>query len=106
MTETFKRLKCEYPTPCSMIDGHTLPNGTRKGGIVALDNRVWLGDPSRYFHMGFALKPSPHPEVGKQGVMFNFCPFCGANLNDWLRSYEADMAAFKDAGAQAVEVQP
>jgi hypothetical protein len=89
-------LKCKYPNPCKMIEDHVLPVDSRKGGIVALDNRVLLSKPDRYFHMGFALKPSPHPEAGKRGVLFNFCPFCGSNLNDWLDEYRKDIEKFKN----------
>lgn len=98
-------LKCSYPTPCIGMDNHALPNDSRKGGIHALDNRVVLTDPSqRMFHMGFALRPSPHPNAGKAGVMLNFCPWCGGDLMAWLEAFRADIAAHKASLAAAPPV--
>jgi hypothetical protein len=86
-------LLCVYPEPCVGMEHHTVSRGS---GIHQLDNRIVLSDPKwRPFHMGFALKPSPHPEVGKRGVLLNFCPWCGSDLRAWLAAYQADIDAHK-----------
>jgi len=100
--EAGEPLLCVYPNPCVGMQHHTVSRGS---GIHQLDNRIVLSDPKwRPFHMGFALKPSPHPGAGKGGVFLNFCPWCGADLMAWLDAYQADIAAHKamlEAGHEA-----
>lgn len=90
--------KCSYEVgPCIGMQNHSRgSNSTKRAGIFALDNRVVLTDPKfRMFHMGFALRGSPDKRVGKAGVILNFCPWCGADLGEWLAAYEKDIAAHK-----------
>lgn len=98
--------KCSYQDgPC--IDMQNNAHGSQSGkstGIVALDNRVVMTDPNmRMFHMGFALKGSPDKRVGKAGVLLNFCPWCGADLGEWLAAYQKDIEAHKAALEEARE---
>ncbi len=91
-------LKCSYAAgPCVGMDNHSHDSwSTKRAGIFALDNRVVLSDPSmRTFHAGFTLKGSPDARVPKAGVMLNFCPWCGADLMEWLAAYRTAIDAHK-----------
>ncbi len=99
MTDT-PNLKCSYSNgPCVGMTNHSYGSHTypsRKGGIYALNNRTILNDPKlKMFHMGFVLRPSPHPDAGKAGVLLNFCPWCGADLREWYEEYQDDIESYK-----------
>lgn len=96
-------LKCSYETgPCVHMEANSHgPDSRKRAGIFALSNRVVMSDPKvRMFHMGFALKGSPDPKVGNAGVVLNFCPWCGADLGEWLAAYRKDIDAHKAALAE------
>lgn len=106
MTDADPNLKCSYEDgPCIAMQNHAHGSDSgKRSGIVALDNRVVLHDPKfRFFHMGFALRGSPDPRVARRGVMLNFCPWCGADLEEWLAAYQADIAAHKAALARGTD---
>ena len=90
-------LKCSYLAgPCVAMSNHSRSSqdGYLKTGIYALDNRVVLSNPSRFFHMGFAFKGSPDKRA-KAGVILNHCPWCGEDLQAWMYACRADMALDK-----------
>lgn len=81
--------KCSYENgPCELMQKFARgsdDNTPRAKGIFAFDNLVNMKDPqSKRHHAGFFFRD---PETtGKQGVMLNFCPWCGANLEAWTES--------------------
>lgn len=64
-------------------------SGPRSKGLFAFTNLVNMKDPGRKFHhAGFFFRD---PETtGTKGVMLNFCPWCGGDLEAWTNAALAE----------------
>lgn len=91
MSEDKENEKCDYDTgPCKGMKMVYMGNCERGNGLFALDNLMNFktGD---FFHGGFYVRT---PGTGKNGLMLNFCPFCGSDLmKNWHKKYKAASAA-------------
>lgn len=88
--------KCDYKTgPCEgMRKLSGFDNGGRGTGIVALSNVINIRALGKTYHKGFCLRSEATKAEGhKGGVMLNYCPWCGADLQEWYRQFAEDFNA-------------
>lgn len=92
--------KCSYEDgPCAlMAKYHRGGQGTspRSKGLFSLNNFMTLKKPGKFFHAGFFFR-DPELTTGK-GVMLNFCPWCGGNLEAWTNAALADARSAEKTG--------
>lgn len=93
--------KCDYKTgACEGLKQMlSYDNGGRGKGIIALSNIVNMRNPGKMYHKGFFLRSdATKTKDGKNpGVMLDFCPWCGADLREWLRQAQAEFKADAEA---------
>lgn len=88
--------KCDYKTGAckGMRDLSSYDNGGRGKGIIAASNIVNVRVMGKMFHKGFFLRSEGTKDAGhKNGVMLNFCPWCGADLQEWHRQFREEFEA-------------
>ena len=87
---------CDYKSgPCKgMKELCSYDNGGRGKGIIAADNIMNIRVMGKMFHKGFFLRSEGTKEAGhKNGVMLNFCPWCGADLQEWHHQFREEFEA-------------
>ena len=85
--------KCCYETgPCKLMAEFSHGGAADRGkGIFAMSNIVNMRTmTTKFYHKGFFFR-SEYTE--KAGVMLNFCPWCGADLEKWLMAFAAEWEA-------------
>lgn len=89
MSEKKKNLKCSYKNPCHGMASYASANessGNAKG-LFSLENMMNIKTGTMY-HVGFFIRGSRTP---KNGIMLNFCPFCGVDLDkEWYAKARAE----------------
>lgn len=101
-----KPKKCSYKDgPCRLMAEFSHPGNSPQGkGIFAMSNVVNMNNLGKVYHKGFFFRSDC---TEKNGVMLNFCPWCGADLGKWLSEFydefDADDAAWKKANPHAEE---
>lgn len=89
--------KCNYKDgPCESMAKFAHGGAADRGkGIFAMSNimnmRTMQG---KMYHKGFFFR-SDYTE--KAGVMLNYCPWCGADLMEWLKAFAAEFNADTEA---------
>jgi hypothetical protein len=93
--------KCSHETgPCKLMAKFArggADTSPRAKGIFAFDNLVNTKDPTAEFHhAGFFFRDPD--TTGTRGVMLNFCPWCGGDLEAWTEAALAKSGSVRETG--------